>query len=85
MAEACYQLDRFEDAPYPALLALYHLYHLGAREWRQAAGLITLLQGRQSQDWQSFLLPERGAILEQIGPEGVDSLADILERYRLGE
>jgi tetratricopeptide (TPR) repeat protein len=85
MAEACYQLDRFEDAPYPALLALYHLYHLGAREWRQAAGLITLLQGRQSQDWQSFLLPERGAIVEQIGPEGVDSLADILEGYRLGE
>ncbi|NJM47466.1 MAG: hypothetical protein HC860_15955, partial [Alkalinema sp. RU_4_3] len=54
-------------------------------EWRQAAGLITLLQGRQSQDWQSFLLPERGAILDQIGPEGVGSLADILERYRLGE
>jgi tetratricopeptide (TPR) repeat protein len=85
MAEACYQLERFADCPYPALLAMYHLYQLEAREWRQAAGLVTILQGRQSMDWQSFLQPERGPILAQIGPEGIDLLAEILERYRLGE
>lgn len=89
LAEACYQLDRLEEAIDPALFSLYQLYHLGAREWRQAAGLVTLLQSRlqsrQGQDWQGFLRSSSNALSALFESKGIDSLTDILNRYRLGE
>ncbi|MEB3291936.1 MAG: tetratricopeptide repeat protein [Synechococcales bacterium] len=82
LGEAYYQLEQ----PYPALLttaiAMYQLERIGAREWRQAAGLLMILQGKLGSDFDRQLESARAEMLPLIGVEGYEFLSTLLDRYR---
>ncbi|MCY7322812.1 MAG: hypothetical protein LH660_13670, partial [Phormidesmis sp. CAN_BIN36] len=65
-----------------ASLAMYKLEQMGSNDWRQSAGLLTVLQGRLGDSFQSVLEGQRSSILKAIGVDGYDYLSELLERYR---
>ena len=81
-AEAFYQLENYGKAVLSAALAMYKLEQMGSRDWRQTAGLLTILQGRLGDSFQPVLEGQRSSILEVIGVDGYDYLSELLERYR---
>ena len=81
-AEAFYQLEDFSKAVLSASLAMYKLEQMGSNDWRQTAGLLTILQGRLGDSFQSVLEGQRSSILKAIGVDGYDYLPELLERYR---
>jgi tetratricopeptide (TPR) repeat protein len=62
-----------------ALLSLYQLHQLGAREWRSAAGLVKILQGGRDLSAMGATLRER--LLPWIGVDGYDYLPTIMSEY----
>ena len=81
-AEAFYQLENYGKAILSAFLAMYKLEQMGSNDWRQSAGLLTILQGRLGDSFQPMLAGQRSYILEAIGVDGYDYLSELLERYR---
>ena len=81
-AEAFYQLENYGKAILSAFLAMYKLEQMGSNDWRQSAGLLTILQGRLGDSFQPVLAGQRSYILEAIGVDGYDYLSELLERYR---
>ena len=82
LAEAFYQLETYGKAVLSASLAMYKLEQMGSNDWRQSAGLLTVLQGRLGESFQSVLSGQRSQLLEVIGVDGYDYLTELLERYR---
>ncbi len=82
LGEAFYQLEAYGKAVLSASLAMYKLEQMGSNDWRQSAGLLTVLQGRLGESFQSVLAGQRSQLLEIIGVDGYDYLAELLERYR---
>ncbi|MBF2022351.1 MAG: tetratricopeptide repeat protein [Hydrococcus sp. C42_A2020_068] len=83
LAEAHYRLNCLDRAIYNGCLGMFFLERISAQEWRQAAGLMTILQGRiGNETFQALLQQHRSKIVTAIGVDGFDYLPQLLEQYR---
>ncbi|MBW4616443.1 MAG: tetratricopeptide repeat protein [Desmonostoc vinosum HA7617-LM4] len=83
LAEAYYQLQNAEKAIYTGSLGMYLLEQIASREWRQVAGLLTIIQGQIGVEaFQSLLKQHRPKIVSVIGVDGYDYIPQLLEKYR---
>jgi tetratricopeptide (TPR) repeat protein len=82
LAEAYYHLQDTGKAVHTASIGMYLLEQISAREWRQAAGLLTILQGQLGTEaFQTTLRQHRTQILAVIGVDGYDHLPELLDKY----
>lgn len=83
LAEAYYELQNLEKAIYTGCLGMYLLEQIASPEWRQPAGLLTILQGQMGRDsFQKVLEQYRSNILPAIGVDGYDYIPQLLEQYK---
>lgn len=83
LAEASYQLKDLPKGVYVGSLGMYLMEQISAREWRQAAGLLLILQGQMGETaFQAALHQHRSQIIAVIGVDGYDYLPQLLDRYR---
>ena len=83
LAEACYQLQNLEKAVYTGCLGMYLLEQIASLEWRQAAGLLTILQGQIGLEaFQNLLQQSRSRIISIIGVDGYDYIPKFLAQYQ---
>lgn len=83
LAEAYYQLQNYEKAIYTGGLGMYLLEQIASREWRQPAGLLTILQGQLGTEaFQNFLQQHRPKIIAIIGVDGYDHIPHLLTVYQ---
>ncbi|MFN6515648.1 MAG: tetratricopeptide repeat protein [Nostoc sp. CreGUA01] len=83
LAEAYYHLQNAEKTIYTGSLGMYLLNQIASREWRQPAGLLTILQGQiGAETFQKFLQQHRPKIIALIGVDGYDYIPQLLEEYK---
>jgi len=82
LAEAYYRLQQPTKALYASCLSMYYLERIAARDWRQPAGLITILQGQMGDGFQTAMVELRGELIAAIGVDGYDYLPQLIEKYR---
>lgn len=82
LAEAYYNLQQPERAIYVGSLGMYSLEQIASPQWRQAAGLLTILQGQMGRDFHKVLEEYRSQIIGVIGVDGYDYIPQLLERYQ---
>lgn len=83
LAEVNYSQNQRERALYCACLAMYLLERIQAAEWRQPAGLLSILQGQVGEkEFQTAIAQFRPQIIAVIGVDGYDYLPKLLEDYR---
>lgn len=82
LAEAHYSLGHREQALFAAFVSMYLLEQIQANEWRQAAGLLTILEGQLGDTFQTMRSQYRSAIVPIIGVDGYDHLPVLLEHYK---
>ncbi|NJN30395.1 MAG: hypothetical protein HC824_08150 [Synechococcales cyanobacterium RM1_1_8] len=83
LAEALYQQNEETEALYHGCLAMYLLEQRGATEWRQAAGIVSIIQGKRSaEEFDQALQARRSDTIGLIGVDGFDHLPRLLEQYR---
>lgn len=83
LAEAYYSLQNLEKAVYTGCLGMYQLEQIASKEWRQPAGLLTILQGQMgSSAFQTLLEQRRSQIIAVIGVDGYDYISQLLEQYQ---
>ncbi len=83
LAEAYYSIeDRSAVIAYGSL-GMYLLNQINCTEWRQTAGLLSILQGQIGQtEFQNLLAQKRSQIIALIGVDGYDYLPKLLEEYK---
>ena len=82
LAEAYYQLEQWPKTLLTGSVAMYLLEQLASREWRQAAGLLTVLQGKLGEEaFQTLQQEQRSQIIAMIGVDGYDYLPQLLQHY----
>jgi tetratricopeptide (TPR) repeat protein len=82
-AEAHHALKHAEEAVFYSMLALYLLERARSEDWRQAAGLATILQGQLGEEmFQQILEKYRRQLTPIMSMEGYDSLPALLKQYR---
>jgi tetratricopeptide (TPR) repeat protein len=83
LAEAYYSIeDRSAVIAYGSL-GMYLLHQINSSEWRQTAGLLSILQGQIGQaEFQNILTQKRSQIIALIGVDGYDYLPQLLEEYK---
>ncbi len=82
LAEAYYRQQNQGRTIYTASLGMYLLEQIGAIEWRQAAGLLVILQRQMGQEaFQKGLAEQRSQIMMIIGVDGYDYLPELLNKY----
>lgn len=83
LAEAYYSIeDRSAVIAYGSL-GMYLLHQINSSEWRQTAGLLSILQGQIGQaEFQNILTQKRSQIIALIGVDGYDYLPKLLEEYK---
>ncbi len=81
LAEAYYGISVLEKAICNGCLGMYLLEQIGASEWRQSAGLLTVLKGQQGEKFEMILQQVRKDIIAVIGVDGYDYLPELLEKY----
>jgi tetratricopeptide (TPR) repeat protein len=85
LAEAYYRLQDYQKTVQAGCLAMYLLEQIASTQWRQAAGLLTVLRGRVGDEtFQTLLREQRSAIIPVIGVDGFDHLPSLLEWYQQG-
>lgn len=83
LAEAYYGSNEREKTLYAAFLGMYLLEQIQAIEWRQPAGLLTILQGQLGADlFEQLRRQLRSNLVTVIGVDGYDHLPTLLEQYR---
>lgn len=82
LAEAHYGLGEVEKTVLAAFLGMYLLEQIPAIEWRQPAGLLTILQGQMGDAFEQLRRQLRPNILAVIGVDGYDYLPKLLENYQ---
>ncbi|OUC15046.1 MAG: hypothetical protein B0A82_08985 [Alkalinema sp. CACIAM 70d] len=82
MAEACYQLGEMDQVVYAGMLAIHYLHFLEASEWRQAAGLLTILQGKLGEQFPLLLEQEKADLIRVLGLELYEQTLRLLEEYQ---
>lgn len=83
LTEAFYQMKNYDRAIVSGSLAMYKLEQMDSSDWRQTAGLLTILQGQLGEDFQRSLEKQRSAIIEAIGVDGYDHVSELLKQYRI--
>ncbi|MEG3941026.1 tetratricopeptide repeat protein [Microcoleus sp. S36b_A3] len=83
LAQAYYSLNELEQAIFAGCLGMYTLEQIGAVEWRQSAGLLTILRGQMgSEAFKESLAKSRSKIIPAIGVDGYDYIPELLEKYQ---
>lgn len=82
LAEAHYGLGEVEKTVLAAFLGMYLLEQIPAVEWRQPAGLLTIIQGQKGDAFAQLRQQLRSNIIAVIGVDGYDHLPKLLEDYR---
>jgi hypothetical protein len=83
LAQACYSLQNLAQTLYTGSLGAYLLEQIGSSDWRQPAGLLTILQGQLGAEvFQALLEQERLKIIAFIGVDGYDYIPQVLQKYR---
>lgn len=82
LAEAYYGQQNIEKAIYTGSLGMYLLEQIASPQWRQAAGLLTILQGMEVAAFQALLKQYRSQIIKVIGVDGYDYIPLLLEEYK---
>ena len=81
LAEVNYRLNFLESAIFHACLGMYLLEQRQNNEWRQAANLAAILQGRLGTEaFQQVLQQWRSQLVTRIGVDGFDHLPRLLEQ-----
>jgi tetratricopeptide (TPR) repeat protein len=82
LAEVFYGLEDYTKAACVAAYGMYFLDQVRSREWRQAAGLLRVLQGKMGQTelWEA-IASRRSQMIAVIGVDGYDYLPKLLEQY----
>lgn len=84
LAEAYYSLQNIDKAISIGCIGMYLLERIACKEWRQSAGLLTILQGQLgAESFQKVLGQHRDEIIKNIGVDGYDYLPQLLEQYQL--
>lgn len=85
LAEAHYSLGQQEKTVLAAFLSMYLLEQISATEWRQSAGLLTILQGQLGDGaFEQLRRQLRPHLIPVIGVDGYDHLPSLLDAYRQG-
>ncbi|MGB5914358.1 MAG: hypothetical protein WBG63_05805 [Phormidesmis sp.] len=72
-----------EEAIFYSVLAMYLLENIGSEEWRQAAGLASILKGQLGEErFQQILEKYRRQLTPVMSMEGYEALPALLQRYR---
>ncbi|WP_017663568.1 tetratricopeptide repeat protein [Baaleninema simplex] len=83
LAEAYYNLQDVGRAIVTAAVAAFLLDRIQASQWRQAAGLLVILQGQLGEEaFQTHLERERSQIIPFIGVDGYDDISNLIDRHR---
>lgn len=83
LGEAYYQLKNLSLAVCYGCLAMYVLKRINAQQWRQAAGLVSILESQMGGEaFEKALSQNRSQIIAAIGVDGFDYLKPLLEEYR---
>jgi tetratricopeptide (TPR) repeat protein len=83
LAEAYYSLKQRSAAVVAAALASYLLDRIQSREWRQPAGLLSILQGQMGAEvFEQCLAQHRAQLIAEIGGDGYDELPQLLKKYQ---
>ncbi|MGP1371434.1 MAG: tetratricopeptide repeat protein [Almyronema sp.] len=83
LAEAYYALQNPIKAIHYSCLGMYWLEQMGAEAWRQAAGLLTILQGQLGEvGFEQAIAQQRPEFVRLIGVEGFEHLPQLWQRYR---
>ncbi|MGE5658746.1 MAG: tetratricopeptide repeat protein [Actinomycetota bacterium] len=82
LAEAYYSISDLEKAVLVGCLGMYLLEQISSTEWRQPAGILTILQGQLGGEaFQELLAKNRSQIIPLIGVDGYDYLPELLKKY----
>ena len=83
MAEAYYSIEDQGAAITYASLGMYLLNQINSLEWRQVAGLLSILQGQIGEsEFNRLLGNARSQIISFIGVDGYDYLPQLLDEYK---
>ena len=83
LAEAYYSIEDRPAAIQFGSLGMYLLNQIGSVEWRQVAGLLSIIQGQIGQEeFDNVLGQRRSQIIGLIGVDGYDYLPKLLEEYK---
>ncbi|MBE9047635.1 tetratricopeptide repeat protein [Pleurocapsales cyanobacterium LEGE 10410] len=83
LAEAYYSIEDRPAAITYGSLGMYLLNQIGSVEWRQVAGLLSIIQGQIGQEeFTNVVGQQRSQIISLIGVDGYDYLPKLLEEYR---
>ena len=82
-AEAHHALKHSEEAIFYSALAMYLLESIGSQDWRQAAGLASILEGQLgSEKFQQTLEKYQRQLTPIMSMEGFENLHTLIEKYR---
>ncbi|MEO0015032.1 MAG: hypothetical protein RLZZ535_3421 [Cyanobacteriota bacterium] len=82
LAEAYYSIEDRAAAITYGGLGMYLLNQINSVEWRQVAGLLSILQGQIGEEFNNILGQQRSPIISLIGVDGYDYLPKLLEEYK---
>ncbi|MEO1340228.1 MAG: tetratricopeptide repeat protein [Cyanobacteria bacterium J06635_13] len=83
LAEAYYSIEDRSAALTYGSLGMYLLNQINSVEWRQVAGLLSIIQGQIGQEeFNSILGQQRSQIISLIGVDGYDYIPKLLEEYK---
>jgi tetratricopeptide (TPR) repeat protein len=83
LAEAYYSIEDRNAAISYGALGMYLLHQINSVEWRQVAGLLSILQGQIGQEeFNNILGQQRSQIIGLIGVDGYDFLPQLLDEYK---
>ncbi len=83
LASAYYSSQNIEMTMTAGSLGMYLLEQIGSIQWRQAAGLLTVLQGQIGNTaFQNLLKQCRAQIIPVIGVDGYDYLPQLFAQYQ---
>ena len=82
LAEAYYSIEDRAAAIAYGSLGMYLLNQIGSVEWRQVAGLLSILQGQIGEEFNNILRQQRSQIIALIGVDGYDYLPKLLQEYQ---
>ena len=86
LAEAHHSLQKDDIAVFYSCMAMYQLERIGAKEWRQSAGLASILQGQMGiERFNELLIKYRPNLLPAIGVDGYDYLPQLIAKYLDGD
>jgi tetratricopeptide (TPR) repeat protein len=82
LAEAYYRLQDWRRAVTMGAIAAYVLQQIEASEWRQAAGVLSILRGQLGEaEFEGLLSGGRSQIIAVIGVDGYDYLPQLLQEF----